>query len=283
MKFELEDYHRGITDKELIADLQRIASELNRTSVSRAEYTKRGKYGQGTHERRFGSWNKAIEKAGLISTNTQPIPEEELVNDLKRVSGILKKTSLDKRDYERHGKYSYDVYCRRFGNWVNALKKACLTRTGNYRTTEEEYLKNLGEVWVKLGRQPHYSDMQMPFSKYSGTAYLHKFGKWRTALEKFVAFANKEEIVPTKKLIEEIKVVLPTKHKTKREINWRLRFLVMRRDNFKCKNCGRSPATDPSIVLHVDHIKPYSKGGETIMGNLQTLCSKCNIGKSNLE
>jgi 5-methylcytosine-specific restriction endonuclease McrA len=57
----------------------------------------------------------------------------------------------------------------------------------------------------------------------------------------------------------------------------------MRRDNFKCKNCGRSPATDTGIILHVDHIKAWANGGETILENLQTLCSVCNIGKSDLE
>jgi len=37
-----------------------------------------------------------------------------------------------------------------------------------------------------------------------------------------------------------------------------------------------------SVTLHADHIKPWSKGGETVIENLQTLCSKCNIGKSDL-
>jgi 5-methylcytosine-specific restriction endonuclease McrA len=73
-----------------------------------------------------------------------------------------------------------------------------------------------------------------------------------------------------------------TRHKTKRSINWRLRFLVMRRDNFKCKICGISPAADPKIILHVDHIKAWANGGETVIENLQTLCSVCNIGKSDL-
>ena len=40
------------------------------------------------------------------------------------------------------------------------------------------------------------------------------------------------------------------------------------RDNFNCEKCGRSPATDPNIELQVDHIKPYSKGGETELNNL---------------
>ena len=46
--------------------------------------------------------------------------------------------------------------------------------------------------------------------------------------------------------------------------------------------CGDSPAKNPDAVLHVDHILPWSKGGETVEENLQTLCSVCNIGKSDL-
>ena len=56
----------------------------------------------------------------------------------------------------------------------------------------------------------------------------------------------------------------------------------MHRDNFKCCKCGKSPAKDPSVELHVDHIIPWAKGGETVLENLQTLCSDCNLGKSDL-
>jgi 5-methylcytosine-specific restriction endonuclease McrA len=57
----------------------------------------------------------------------------------------------------------------------------------------------------------------------------------------------------------------------------------MRRDDFKCRICGRSPATHPGLVLHVDHVEAWSKGGSTVMENLQTLCEQDNIGKSNLS
>jgi len=62
-----------------------------------------------------------------------------------------------------------------------------------------------------------------------------------------------------------------------------MRFKILKRDNFKCCACGSSPAKDPSVELHVDHIIPWSKGGETIIDNLQTLCSKCNLGKGDME
>ena len=72
------------------------------------------------------------------------------------------------------------------------------------------------------------------------------------------------------------------RHKTPRDVNYKLRFKVMQRDNFKCCICGNSPAKNPDIELHIDHVVPWSKGGETVVDNLQTLCSICNLGKSDL-
>ena len=68
-----------------------------------------------------------------------------------------------------------------------------------------------------------------------------------------------------------------------RVISDKLRYQVLKRDNFKCCACGASPAKDPSVELHIDHIIPWSKGGETTIDNLQALCSRCNLGKSDSE
>ena len=55
------------------------------------------------------------------------------------------------------------------------------------------------------------------------------------------------------------------------------RFEVLKRDQFKCQYCGRS-ATE--VILHIDHIKPVSKGGDNNILNLVTSCAACNLGKS---
>lgn len=157
-----------------------------------------------------------------------------------------------------------------------------------------------------LGRQPTSTDIiKNGASIYSIDTFKRRFGGWRNALEAFVRYINSddnEDSSPSHQAEPTTKVetnanhqeqIDPTEqkgkgdisqksHKTNRNINLRLRFKVMARDNFKCRICGRSPATDPAIVLHVDHIKPWAKGGETTMENLQTLCSKCNLGKSDL-
>ena len=69
--------------------------------------------------------------------------------------------------------------------------------------------------------------------------------------------------------------------RTTRSPDLRLRFKVLQRDRFRCCSCGASPSATPGVVLEVDHVKPWSKGGETVIENLQTLCLACNQGKTN--
>ena len=101
---------------------------------------------------------------------------------------------------------------------------------------------------------------------------------WGGALNKFVDWASNEGFL-SPSLIHKSQDL---GRRTSRDINLRLRFKVMQRDNFKCCACGNAPAIDPSTILHIDHIIPWSKGGETIMENLQTLCQNCNLGKNDL-
>jgi hypothetical protein len=56
---------------------------------------------------------------------------------------------------------------------------------------------------------------------------------------------------------------------------------VLQRDRFTRCACGNSPALSAGVELQVDHIDPWSHGGDTELANLQTLCSTCNIVKSN--
>ena len=68
-----------------------------------------------------------------------------------------------------------------------------------------------------------------------------------------------------------------TSKRERKYMNDKLRYDVLKRDNFTCQKCGMT-AKD-GAKLHVDHIIPVSKGGKTTMSNLQTLCDRCNIGK----
>ena len=56
------------------------------------------------------------------------------------------------------------------------------------------------------------------------------------------------------------------------------RMRVLRRDNFRCRICGESPAENPHVVLHVHHVRMWSRGGLTEDYNLITICHTCHGG-----
>lgn len=212
MDFILQKPHRGVSDVELLKDLQSVASSLGQDTVTTEEYNKIGIYHSCTFVRRFGSWLRALDAAKLPRTRTMMnIPEEELFDNLEAL--------------RRH-----------------------------------------------FGRQPRYHEVRKPLSRYAAETYAHRFGSFFKALEAFVSSMN-GEVVSSRNT---------SGTPNPRSINYRMRFRVLQRDNFKCCACGASPAKDSGVKLHIDHIIPVSKGGTCDLSNLQTLCEKCNLGKSNV-
>lgn len=58
-----------------------------------------------------------------------------------------------------------------------------------------------------------------------------------------------------------------------------LRYSVLRRDGFRCRQCGRSAADENGLRLEVDHRISIDQWGRTEEANLWTLCLDCNRGK----
>ena len=207
----------------------------------------------------------------------------------------MNKETISNVEYQEHGTYSRAICLGRLSTWNETLKQAGLKpfeRVLNQRIDDEDMLKEIERIWIMLGRQPTTTDIKKGISQYSLHAYAEHFGGWRGALEAFVKYINDGESAEKQVSINEKdgseNAIVHSEadkplHKTSRDVNYRLRFKVMQRDQFKCCFCGKSPAKDPSVELQVDHIVPWAKGGETVIDNLQTLCSVCNSGKSDLS
>lgn len=66
-----------------------------------------------------------------------------------------------------------------------------------------------------------------------------------------------------------------------------IRYKVLKRCNFRCI-CGKrlkfsnkhDSFHDDTVVAHVDHIVPLSKGGADDITNMRALCGDCNLHKS---
>ncbi len=222
------------------------------------------------------------------------ISEKILIEDLIRVSRKLEKKHIPKREYNIHGAYSDSIIRKCFGSWNRALIIAGLRVYEGKNIPEKLLLINMENVQNKLGRLPVKRDMVRPLSVYSDSAYSNKFGSWSKSLRAFSDYlGKKEEYITALEKIELIELqnflkCNPAKGKPakiikrqSRAVNYRMRYKVLKRDRFMCRSCGSSPADDKRVKLEIDHIIPWSKGGETVISNLQTLCRKCNLGKSN--
>jgi hypothetical protein len=160
--------------------------------------------------------------------------------------------------------------------------------------SREEYLEDMRrvarELWekrVRLGEAD--APLSLSALEYDAhgdmcaSAIMKKFGGWNVAVVEAGLLPNERPIkrVERKNLCKKVgtgaeaRWVIP-----KREpIGERIRYLVFRRDGFKCVFCGAAPRKGNRVILHVDHILPVSKGGTNSIDNLRTLCSKCNRGR----
>ncbi|OGX23798.1 MAG: hypothetical protein A2787_05745 [Omnitrophica WOR_2 bacterium RIFCSPHIGHO2_01_FULL_48_9] len=156
---------------------------------------------------------------------------------------------------------------------------------------DEEYFENLLDVWMHYGRRPNWSEMKNAPSKIGPDGYQNRFGGWRKALEAFVNRMNqnegREKIQVVEKERPEYKIKTEIKQysvsvEDRRKVPYGLRWKVLVRDKHRCVKCGAIPVLNPDCGgLEADHVIPFSKGGKTTLDNLQLLCKKCNLGKSN--
>lgn len=215
------------------------------------------------------------------------ISKDDLIMDLQHVAKKLNKNTVTIDDYETYGRFHPTTLIRRLGSWFEILNIAGLEPSrSSINISNEELFSNLQDLWIKLGRQPKYSEIKKPFSKYSAGTYEKRFGSFRKALVAFVEFLQEDVKHTNSNISNEAVDILydenkKQKHKTKRDVSDRMRFRILMRDGFSCKRCGRSPVKELGVELHVDHIIPWSKGGETVIENLETKCEKCNLGKGN--
>ena len=87
MHFELEVHHRKVPDDELLAELLRVAGLLNRSTVTIDQFNEHAKFHSATLARRFGSWFKALDAAGLPRTRNLNLTNEQLF-ELKYATGV---------------------------------------------------------------------------------------------------------------------------------------------------------------------------------------------------
>ncbi|WP_137284564.1 homing endonuclease associated repeat-containing protein [Halorussus salinisoli] len=158
--------------------LQTLAVDLGKppTVVDMHEH---GDYHPQTYVDSFGSWDGALQAAGLDPDDIgKKIPDLELLSELQRLAEEFGRPPK-KSEMADHSKYSGTTYKERFGSWNNALQEAMLdTRT----YSDRELLQELRQLATDLDQTPRQKDMA-EHGKYAPVTYYRRFNSWTAALE----------------------------------------------------------------------------------------------------
>lgn len=166
---------------------------------------------------------------------------------------------------------------RRFKGWRRALTAAGIQGARRGRYTRVELMDILEQTWREVERPPGHRVLRA-VGRISAFPYRREWGSLKNACRKLARFHRGE--ITRKEL-----VAYDDRGRRQRgrpPLSARTRWRVLDRDAHRCRACGRSGA-DFGVRLEVDHVIPISKGGSNEIGNLRTLCRRCNRGKGNLQ
>lgn len=278
----LEEY----SDEALLDEIKRVAAAINGKRLTQEKFLELSRVHVTTVRRRFGSWQKALDLAGIdedVAPRFNPVTREDVIQALKQYAQESPQSSPTVEEIALRIGVHKTTLAGKFGPWRDLLREVGLTPVPlGRRYTDEECFENIVALWTYYGRQPSFAELNQAPSTVGSKAYVKRWGGWRAALGAFIRHVNQPSTPDTPQItssqeLPQIAEAAPSA--TPRSISLSLRYKVLCRDHFRCVICGRSPAKDHSVELHVDHIIPWSKGGQNVEENLRTLCFDCNLGK----
>lgn len=127
--------------------------------------------------------------------------------------------------------------------------------------TEGGWNVQYGKV-LRIEEMPDGVNLELGVKK--GSGYYHQTPR------PLVLAATLDALVRAHKRLK----LLPQTERASRSIPQKIKLEVWQRDAGKCVQCG------DSNYLEYDHVIPHSLGGASTTNNLQLLCRRCNLAKS---
>jgi HNH endonuclease len=194
---------------------------------------------------------------------------DSIVAELQRVAKKLGTRTLTCRDIRAHAWIGTTVLRRKFGSIQRAWEAAGLVPSRR-RPSNGEMLSSLADLCritrKKSGRNAQARELRAYGFPVSLSAILRRFGSWNEALKAAAAASPGQVAKPAP--VAAIRAHRPP-------ISDRKRFLVFKRDMYRCQICPRVGGE-----LELGHVIPVCRGGTDKMDNLRTLCRKCSRAKA---
>ncbi len=129
MKFELQTLPRNCSNEEVIADIKRVDLIVNKDFLTQGDYEKYGKMSSAGIKKRLGDWKIILSLVGLehkyagkeISEKmrqqkAQYLTDEEVLNELKRVSKIFNENSITMADFDKNSEIAHGPFFKQIGH-----------------------------------------------------------------------------------------------------------------------------------------------------------------------
>jgi hypothetical protein len=123
-KFGFEINQEKYSDEEVLKEIRRVSEKFfDSQSYSKRDFHEFSDMAKPTPRNHFGTWNQALEEAGLQPVVEKNIETRRLVNEIQRVSKEYCDNERPRTDdMIEHAKFAFDCYHRR--SWERLLKEA---------------------------------------------------------------------------------------------------------------------------------------------------------------
>jgi len=217
----------------------------------------------------------------LDRLRTQPF-KAEIIASLKTYADLHQVDTIKTREYDVWNDRVACTWtiCKIFGSWGKALQSAGMRSQKPAKLQLHEMVEAFKACWKENDAPPSRKQLEVYLEEHKypfrWSSYRSAYGGHRELAKMIVAV--QEGRIPESSLFKR------RPQTPKREpVPLSLRMKVLKRDHYRCVKCGADAKTDKTIKLEVDHIVPASKKGQTVLENLQTLCNRCNRGKSDSD
>lgn len=136
------------------------------------------------------------------------IPDQELLDDLKKVAQELNKKTISGREYDKSKsrRFGSGTIAKRFNGWNNAIKKAGLEITQESSISYEELIEDLKRVANQIAPEKLTQKKYNESGKYTANTINERFG-WNDILEKLGLEISNKVNISEKELFENLEEV----------------------------------------------------------------------------
>lgn len=192
------------TDDELLQELCRAAQLVGKPILTSGEFRKISGISIDCIRKRLGSWKAALERAGIGEMHSGKIPsprpvdyypDKALLAEVRRVSLLVRKPILTRKDFKSLSGIDPGTLSRRFGDWRDVLKRAGvpnmysgreisdLKRSSRRFSSDAEIIDLIRDAAAKSGKDPLTASECARLTGLGRSTIEKRFGDWKRAME----------------------------------------------------------------------------------------------------